>query len=73
MSNKRWWIGSSTFNWFDSLHCESCSKSDIQNWKGFIYFDNEKDAKEFEKSLKHFIKKNYPRAIAEGWFPEIKV
>lgn len=73
MANKRWWIGSSTFNWFDSLHCSSCKESDKQNWQGLIYFDKEKDAKEFEKNLKHFIKENYLRAKDEGWFPEIEL
>ena len=28
MTGKRWWIGSPSFNWFDSLHCSSCEKTD---------------------------------------------
>lgn len=64
---KRWWIACSTFNWFDGIHINS-GLSEYGNWNGLIYFESEKEAKDFEKRLKNFIYENYPRAKNEGWY-----
>ena len=38
------------------------------NWQKCIFFDNEKDAKDFLKKMKTFILDNYSRAKDESWF-----
>ena len=65
---ERYWVKLSSNGWFKEVGIKSAVVKEEQDWSRNIYFDTFDEAESFERKLKDFILKEYPRAKDEQWF-----